>query len=122
MEGDAGREDSLPRALASKEPFFFASLWDIWHPRKEDALRSFTILTTAPNELTAKIHNPIPVIVQKEDYSRWLDPKLKDHEKLSDILAPYPAEEMIAYPVSMLVNNVKNNGPELIARFSDLHQ
>jgi putative SOS response-associated peptidase YedK len=67
--------------LASKEPFFFAGLWDIWHPRKEDALRSFTIFTTAPNELTAKIHNPIPVIVPKEDYSRWLDPKLKDHEK-----------------------------------------
>ena len=99
---------------ASGESFFFGGLWDIWHPRKEEALRSFTILTTEPNELTAKIHNRMPVIVQREDYARWLDPKVKEYEKLSDILAPYPAEEMIAYPIRPLVNNVSNDSPELI--------
>ena len=86
--------------IASHEPFFFAGLWDTWRAGREDALRSFTILTTEPNELTAKIHNRMPVIVRREDYARWLDPKVKDYDKLMDILAPYPAEEMIAYPVS----------------------
>ncbi len=98
---------------ASGEPFFFAGLWDIWHPRQEDALRSFTILTTEPNELTARIHNRMPVIVRPEDYARWLDPTVRQPEKLSDILTPYPAEEMITYPVTTLVNNVKSDGPEL---------
>ena len=100
--------------MASHEPFFFAGLWDTWHAGKDDAVRSFTILTTEPNELTAKIHNRMPVVVPREDYARWLDPKVKDHERLSDILAPYAAEEMIAYTVSSLVNNVKYDGPELI--------
>jgi putative SOS response-associated peptidase YedK len=32
---------------------------------------------------------------------------------LSNILTPYPAAKMIAYPISTRVNNVKNDGPEL---------
>jgi putative SOS response-associated peptidase YedK len=93
--------------MASHEPFFFAGLWDTWHAGKDDAVRSFTILTTEPNELTAKIHNRMPGVVPREDCARWLDPKVKDHER-------HAAEEMIAYTVSSLVNNVKYDGPELI--------
>ena len=50
---------------------------------------------TEPNELTAKMHNRMPVIVRREDYVRWLDPTVKDPAQLSDILTPYQAEEMI---------------------------
>jgi putative SOS response-associated peptidase YedK len=99
--------------MASQEPFFFAGLWDTWHAGRADALHSFAILTTEPNELAA-IHNRMPVIVQREDYARWLDPMVKNLDKLSEILAPYPAEEMMAYRIGPLVNNVKNDGPQLI--------
>ena len=104
--------------MASHEPFFFAGLWDVWREGQADALPSFTILTTEPNELTATIHNRMPVIVRPEDYTRWLDPGVREPETVRDVLMPFPAEEMIAYPVSTLVNNVKNEGPELIVHVS----
>jgi putative SOS response-associated peptidase YedK len=46
----------------------------------------------------------------------WLDPKTEDPTVLKKLLIPYPAEEMVAHPVSTLVNSPKNQGPELIQR------
>lgn len=43
--------------MASGDPMFFAGIWDIWRAGKEDAIRSFAILTTEPNALAASIHN-----------------------------------------------------------------
>lgn len=100
--------------MASEAPFFFAGLWDVWHEGQADAIPSFTILTTDPNELAATIHNRMPVIVRPGDYTRWLDPSVREAAKVADVLIPYPASEMIAYPISRLVNNVKNEGPQLI--------
>ena len=100
--------------MASEAPFFFAGLWDVWHEGHVDAIPSFTILTTQPNELAATIHDRMPVIVQAGDYTRWLDPSVREPDAIADVLSPYPADEMIAYPISRLVNNVKNEGPKLI--------
>ena len=80
-------------------------------PRKEDALRSFTILTTG-TERTRR-EDSQPDTGDRSDYARWLDLTVNDPAEVLDILTQCPAEEMIAYPVSSLVNNVKNDGPEL---------
>ena len=111
--------------LASCEPFAFGGLWESWSgpDGKEGAsgasieLRSFCLITTEPNELCAKIHDRMPVIVPAEHYDRWLDPALKDPAAIQAMVIPYPAEEMIAYPGSTRVNNVRNQGPELAERF-----
>jgi putative SOS response-associated peptidase YedK len=100
--------------MADNEPFFFGGLWDVWHEARENAIPSFTILTTEPNELAATIHNRMPVIVRPEHYERWLDPGVKDVKKISEVFQHFPAEEMRAYPVSRRVNDAKNDGPELI--------
>ena len=34
--------------------------------------------------------------------------------RLKALLAPYPAQEMVAWPVNPRVGNVKNNDPSLI--------
>jgi putative SOS response-associated peptidase YedK len=100
--------------MASEEPFFFAGLWDAWHPGHADAIASFAILTTQPNGLMATIHDRMPVIVKAEDYARWLDPDRKEPATVAAMLTPFPAEEMVAYPVSRAVNNARNEGPQLI--------
>jgi putative SOS response-associated peptidase YedK len=99
--------------MASGDPFFFAGLWDVWHDGAPDAIASFTILTTDPNEVAATVHNRMPVIVQAKDYERWLDPKIRDTEKIADILRPYPGG-MVTYPISRRINSPKNEGAELI--------
>jgi putative SOS response-associated peptidase YedK len=60
----------------------------------------------------------MPVIVRPEDYARWLDPGLADREAIEPMLAPFPAELMCAYPISTRVNDVKNEGPELVVPVS----
>jgi putative SOS response-associated peptidase YedK len=108
------REDSKrkqPHLIRMKDgrPFGFAGLWDTWR-RGGEPLETFTILTTSPNELVANIHNRMPVIVAPGDFDRWLDPKI-DAAGVSDLLRPYPAEEMDAGPVGLGVNNPKNDDP-----------
>ena len=111
-ESPAGKQPHLFR-MASGDPFFFAGLWDVWHDGAPDAIASFTILTTDPNEVAATVHNRMPVIVQAKDYERWLDPKIRDTEKIADILRPYPGG-MVTYPISRRINSPKNEGAELI--------
>jgi len=94
--------------LASGELFAFAGLW-VSGPR--DGLPSATILTCGPNELVSSIHNRMPVILRPQDEATWLDPAAEDPWSL---LRPYPAELMHAYAVVPLVNNVANDGPELL--------
>jgi putative SOS response-associated peptidase YedK len=97
-------------------PFAFAGLWEIWADDAGNEVRSATIITTRPNKLMTQIHARMPVILQEKDHPRWLDPKEHPAGDFDDLLVPYPAALMEAYPVSTTVNSVRNDGPELIKR------
>ncbi len=56
----------------------------------------------------------MPVILKPEDYELWLDPEVQKTEQLYPLLSPYPAEEMVAFPVSSQVNSPAVNAPELV--------
>jgi len=110
---DAKSKRPFAFALASGEPFAFAGLWESWRPKEGAPLETFAILTTDPNQLMEPIHNRMPVILEPKDYDRWLDPG--DPARLPvDLLRPYAAERMKAWPVSDRVGNVRNNGSELL--------
>lgn len=98
--------------MADDEPFAFAGLWDAWKAPDGNWLQSFSIITTFANELTAKIHNRMPVILQRKDYDRWLD--RENEEAPTDLLRPYDAERMASAPCNPQVGNPKNNGPEML--------
>jgi len=66
----------------------------------------------------ANLHDRMPVVLADEDYDRWLDPKNENVEELQQLIRPYPAEEMTAFPISPFVNSVKNQGPDCIVRLS----
>ncbi len=102
-------------ALGNGEPFAFAGLWESWKPKEGPPLESFTILTTDPNELLEPIHNRMPVILERSDYQRWLDPGDPVRPPV-DLLRPYPAEKMRTWPVSDRVGNVRNNDPQLLVQ------
>lgn len=96
-------------------PFAFAGLWETWNG-DEGELRTCTIITTAPNELTGEIHNRMPVILDPEDHDLWLDPDFGQKDPLAELLRPYPADLMEAYPVSRLVNSPTNDDERCIER------
>jgi putative SOS response-associated peptidase YedK len=95
--------------MADDSMFAFAGLWDRWKDPSGDAILSFTILTTRPNALVADIHNRMPAILQRDQYDSWLDPGITDPDKVADLLAPFDPRKMRKYPVSQLVNSVKND-------------
>ena len=92
----------------------FAGLWEGWRGADGTVLRSFTIVTTTPNELCAELHNRMPVILKPQAWPVWLGEQPADVPQLKALLAPYPSDEMICWPVSARVGNVKNNDPSLI--------
>lgn len=110
---DAKSKTPFTIALTSGEPYAFAGLWESWRPKDGEPLETFTILTTDPNELMEPIHNRMPVILEPKDYDRWLEPGNPARPPV-DLLRPYPAEQMHAWPVSDRVGNVRNNDLELL--------
>jgi putative SOS response-associated peptidase YedK len=101
--------------LKSGGPFGFAGLYDTWRSPDAETIVSCTIITGAPNELVAPIHDRMPVILPKQAYAEWLDPANGDPVRLLALLTPYPPRDMEAFAVSRLVNAPANNSPECIA-------
>jgi putative SOS response-associated peptidase YedK len=91
--------------------FAFAGLWDEWRDPEGKAVRSFTIITCAPNGLLALIHDRMPVILDREQEQRWLDARVQE---VGTLLRPYPDARMSLTPVSNAVNDAKRDSPDLI--------
>ena len=102
--------------MKTKKPFAFAGLWETWHDKTGAGgeIPSCTIITTTPNSLMKSIHDRMPVIVKPEDYRKWLSPAEEPAEELSRLIAPFPADEMEAFPVSRLVNSPHNDSARCI--------
>lgn len=94
--------------LRNEALFAFAGLWDQWHDSNGACIESCTIVTTAPNEVLAPIHDRMPVIIAPKDYEAWLSPSDRTPDEL---LRPYPAEAFRAHPVSALVGSPGNDVP-----------
>jgi putative SOS response-associated peptidase YedK len=99
--------------MKEERPFAFAGLWESWKDDGGPEVRSCTILTTKPNALAREIHDRMPVILPAGSYDAWLDPEA-EKEELVALLAPYPEDEMEAYPVSRFVNSPQNNDPRCV--------
>lgn len=110
---DPKTKQAFAFTLRSGEPYAFAGLWERWRPKEGISLETFTILTTDPNEVMVPIHDRMPVILDPRDYDRWMDPGDPARPPL-DLLRPYPAEKMHAFPVSERVGNVRNDDPQLL--------
>ena len=100
--------------LKSQEPFSFAGLWSEWVSPDGSKIWSCTIITTQPNELMQEIHNRMPVILSRKAREAWLDPSNSQKEELLDLLKPYSAEEMEAFPVSTFVNSPANDAADCL--------
>jgi putative SOS response-associated peptidase YedK len=99
--------------MEGRGPFAFAGLWESWSKGGEGEVRTCTILTTEANALVGEIHDRMPVILAADAYDVWLDPA-SERDELTGLLAPYPEDEMEAYPVSRFVNSPQNNDPRCI--------
>lgn len=127
---DGFYEWQQPKAKTPKQPFYcrlkeghpfaFAGLWESWQADTGETIESCTILTTEPNEVVYPIHNRMPVILDPQDYDVWLDSEVKAIEVLQPLLRSYPSEQMIAYPVSKVVNKASHDSVSCIESIQKL--
>jgi putative SOS response-associated peptidase YedK len=96
-------------------PFAFAGIWDEWVDTATDERKySFSIITTTANALLQKIpHHRSPVILRQNDELKWLNPNTP-LSKITEMLRPYSADLMNAYPINPAISNPKATGRELI--------
>ena len=79
--------------LKSGEPFAFAGLWDTWKSPDGNLLRTYTIVTTEPNDVLRPIHNRMPAMLSNGDAQKWL----ADNDEIAHaltLLKPFPADAM----------------------------
>jgi len=118
VTGKTVRSEPFAVRRADGEPLAFAGLWSIWrNPETAERLYTCSIVTTDPNELVARVHNRMPVILDRGDWNAWLS-ETTPLAELRPMLRPAAADEMDIYAVSPAVNNVRNEGPELLSPLS----
>ncbi|GAA4598896.1 SOS response-associated peptidase [Planotetraspora phitsanulokensis] len=117
----------MPTEEKKKQPYFIhpadggvlamAGLYEFWKdPGRADDdplkwLCTCTVITTSAEDELGRIHDRMPMMVERGRWAEWLDPRLEDPAKL---LVPASPDRLEAYPVSTEVNNVRNNGPDLV--------
>ena len=114
-KGEKQKKQPMYITATDGAPLAFAGLFERWiDAEAERELHSCTILTTTPNETMAPIHDRMPVILDRADWQRWLDPSITNVEELQSLLVPASNAVLGAIAVSTQVNSVKNNDASLI--------
>jgi putative SOS response-associated peptidase YedK len=100
---------------ADDRPLAFAGVWAPWKdPASGEWVLSAAVVTTAANQTVAQLHNRMPVILEPSEWPIWADPEIRDPGLLNDLLRPADDSLLRLTPVSQLVNNANNEGPELL--------
>lgn len=111
-------------ALEDDRPFAMAGIYERWTPSTEqtglgefvegtvrsgppEPLETFTILTTAPNDVVEPLHHRMAVVLDPDEESAWLDGDRVSFE-------PAPADRFRSYPVSTAVNDPSNDRAALV--------
>lgn len=113
-----------------KQPFYIhpadgsvlalAGLYEFWKDPMVDPddpaawLWTVTVVTTSAPDDLGRIHERMPMCVQPGQWDDWLDPDDTDGAAAVALLRPAAPGWLRADPVGRDVNNVRNNGPELI--------
>lgn len=104
--------------LASKELFAFAGLWVPGHS-VSGQIPTCTIITTDPNTTVSRVHNRMPVILERSLENAWLNGSAASKRAL---LKPCSADSLVGYYVNPGINSVRQKSPDLLDeyRYEDL--
>jgi len=103
----AGRKQPYCIRMRDQALFGMAGLWEHWVAPDGQVVESCTIVTVDANALVAELHDRMPLILAPGDYGAWLNAETRE----AALPRAVPAEEMVAYPVSPLVSNARNDLP-----------
>lgn len=112
-----GRKQPFFIQRADGAPLAFAGLWEIWTAPDQSEILSCTIVTTAANREMTAVHHRMPVILEPDQFSSWLDPT-RERRPLQAMLRPMVDGGLVLQSVDPYMNRTGNEGPRCIAPFS----
>jgi putative SOS response-associated peptidase YedK len=89
-------------------------VWEVWHGPDDEVLRTVAIITTIANRELSAVHDRMPVIVERDDWARWLAPEPLEVAEAGRLLRSAPDGRLSLVEVADLVNDPKRDGPELL--------
>jgi putative SOS response-associated peptidase YedK len=95
--------------LKSGEPFAFAGLWEA-----SNGSAACDVVTCEPNELVAKVHDRMPVMLTGSNVELWLDPEPLPSEVAASVLRPLDPALMEVREVSRRVNNANYDAADVL--------
>jgi putative SOS response-associated peptidase YedK len=119
---DRGRPRKQPFLMTRRDGdrVALAGLYEFWKDPAAQAddpgawLTTFTVVTTDAEPGLDRIHDRMPVVLERQRWAAWLDPSLTGLDAVRELLVPPPAGRFVCVPVSTLVSDARNNGPELV--------
>jgi len=94
----------------------FAGIFDRWVSPEGEIRESVAIITRDAVGDLAKVHNRMPLFLPRNRWEKWMDSELTEVEEVREMMViPKPDDHLRYWPVSTLVNSIRNNGAELIA-------
>ena len=103
----SGRKQPYCIRMRDQTVFGMAGLWERWKDPDGQVVETCTIVTVDANALVGELHDRMPLILAPGDYDAWLSTETKE------VALPraVPVEDMLYYPVSPMVGNVRNDVP-----------
>ncbi len=112
----AGGKQPYAIARADGTPMALGGVWEGWRDPSGEVLRSFAIITTAASADMAWLHERMPQIVEPADWPLWLGETQGDY---TGLMRPAAHGTVRLWPVSRLVNSVRNNRAQLLDEMTD---
>ncbi len=109
-----GKKTAIPyRFVTDHDIFSFAGLWEEFEDEGGAMVHTFTIITTAANETVNRITDRMPVILDKQRETIWLNQQASEADVVAQ-LTSYSTDKISLYPVSPRINEIKVDVPSLI--------
>ncbi|MFO1131352.1 MAG: SOS response-associated peptidase [Hyphomicrobiales bacterium] len=96
--GPEGRKVPFFVQRPDRSLFALAGLWEHWMGADGSELETATLMTIAPNDELAAIHDRMPVIIAPDDYETWLTGETEDAAKL---IRPAPDGSFVMEPTTI---------------------
>ena len=106
-----GKPQSQPFLIrrADGAPMAFAGLWETWTGPNGEEVDGACVLTTPANQLISAIHDRMPVILEPEDFDRWLDADSVSAEEALALCAAVGEDVLEYWLIATDVNKVAND-------------
>jgi putative SOS response-associated peptidase YedK len=115
LDAKGKKKQAYAIAMLDDSEMVMAGLWSNWKsPASGEEILTCTVMTCAPNDPVAELHDRMPVILEESDWPKWLGEEPATESELLALLKPCPDKALKIWPVDNAVGNVRNKGPQLL--------